>query len=96
MYAACSSLPERLVQLLSLQPGGPGVIIPAVFPGSVAGITDPDRGGNIPLAETALLAPLLSLFLGPPALLLRQMRRPLDRTPAGCHDATVYEQCAVR
>jgi hypothetical protein len=24
------------------------------------------------------------------------VRRALDRTPAGCHDATVYEQCPVR
>ena len=75
--------PECLVQLLSLQPGGPGMVIPAVFPGSVARVTDPDRGSHISLAETALVAPLLSLFLGPPTLLLRQMRRPLDPDARG-------------
>ena len=89
---AAQQPPERLVQLLSLQPGRPGVVIPAVFPRTVTGVAHTDLVGHLPLAQPALLAPLQRPSLGPHTLLLREVSRPLDRTPARCHNATVYEQ----
>lgn len=46
-------------------------------------------GRHLPLTNPALLAPPLGLYLGQPALLRREMRRTLDRAPAGCHDLEV-------
>ena len=54
-WAATAGAPCPVV---GLQPGGPGVVIPAVFPRAVTGVAHTDLGGHLPLAQPALLAPL--------------------------------------